>query len=212
MDLLASVVRTDDILCKASSADMEDNICMRRIHDCDVAAAPILFFPLWPRAIPQSWRRRLDANTPLSQGKAKTRALRCAPLYSSSSAQQKMVLSYNPGLNYDRCQIGLVIADGCLDSDAEAIVAWNRMAWQTMFVLGQLIEHDALCIVLTQPPAMRCFSNVYPRPVDVLCLITKRIDSTHLTSSSSSIDTPSDTPVIAILLPTPLPMLLDACS
>lgn len=30
---------------------MEDNICMRRIHDCDVAAAPILFFPLWPRAI-----------------------------------------------------------------------------------------------------------------------------------------------------------------
>nr|RBQ97056.1 hypothetical protein FVER53263_00767 [Fusarium verticillioides] len=52
---------------------------------------------------------------------------------------------------------------------------------------------------------MRCFSNVYPRPVNVLCLTTKRIDSTHLTSSYSSIDTPSDTPVIAILLPTPPP-------
>jgi hypothetical protein len=46
-----------------------------------------------------------------------------------------MVLSYNPGLNYDRCQIGLVLADGCPDSDAEAIVAWNRMAWQTMLWL-----------------------------------------------------------------------------
>jgi hypothetical protein len=46
-----------------------------------------------------------------------------------------MVLSYYPGLDDDKCQIGLAIADGCLDSDAEAIVAWNRMAWQTMLWL-----------------------------------------------------------------------------
>ncbi|KAF5605545.1 uncharacterized protein FSUBG_6466 [Fusarium subglutinans] len=78
-----------------------------------------------------------------------TRALRCASLYSSSSAQQKMVLSYNPGLNYDRCQIGLVIADGRIDSDAEAIVAWNRMAWQTMLwlfrssgLVGRQLDED----------------------------------------------------------------------
>ena len=31
--------------------------------------------------------------------------------------------------------------------------------------------------------SMASFSNVYPRPVDALCLITKHTNSTHLTSS-----------------------------
>lgn len=96
------------------------------------------------------------------------------------------------------------------------------------FILGQLIEHDALCVASPnmsflfrsilfpfnsffsrttlsflqeklgalkirnqrQIPDQHCqhamlysFSNVYPRPVDARCLITKHIDPTHLTSS-----------------------------